>query len=95
MNIGMEFKEYLEKNSWILNSHSDTKVITIETLGKWAVNSIKTNKQIKEKLIQENDLRKSQSYLMAFGKEEFAREIAVACLGEVEIQKRLEGKRNE
>ncbi|KKK87116.1 hypothetical protein LCGC14_2756480 [marine sediment metagenome] len=102
MIMMVTFKDYLDKNSWVLNSHSDTKVVTTETLGKWHLEKwIKHNKDLQysaEELIENmkmilkgRDLPLANVILSMEGVPYQSHlEIAVDCLGEKEVKKRLE-----
>lgn len=83
------FKDFLEKNAWILNSHSDTKVITTHTLGEWA---LKKAQWYKEQAIKNDSLKYYKSPGGGFELLTICgvyRDIAFECLGEEEASKRL------
>lgn len=76
----MGFKDYLEKNAWVLNSHSDTKVMAMDTLGKWFLKkSICLKKQIDGDEIDGIDLAYWE------GNRQLLRELAVDCLGKEKV----------
>ena len=87
------FKKYLEKNSWVLNSHSDTRVVTLDTLGKWAL------QEWEDCVVEgDNDVSREAAYWLKLDKfkmlgmlthDAFMIEIAFACLGEEKLKEHL------
>ncbi len=96
----MGFEKYLERNSWVLNSHSDTKVISIHTLGEWAWKTFYENTKrirlakdgkgaFKDKKGRVRRLKKEYMNKLIHRNDVYIN-IALACLGKKEIDKRLQ-----
>jgi len=85
------FKEFLENNK--NNYPSETiEWISIKSLGEWALENLKdiekfTNKSSKDILLAE---KKNGEFSRKFYETDFYFQIAIACLGEKTVKKRLE-----
>ena len=102
----MDFKEFLKKNIYIENSSAQSitdyengNVISVQVLGEWAWNNILSD--LKKSLNEHSDtpINELIPNIMKYwftnpnNPENVYWKMAVACLGEKEIQKRLEAEK--